>query len=259
MLKAFGAAVFVIWLRDVKRFFREGTRILAMLGQPVLYLVVMGQGLRATFRAGIPGLDYLTFVYPGVMGMSVLFTAIFSAVSIIWDRQFGFLKEVLVAPVPRTAVAVGKALGGSTTACIQGFILLVLAPLVGVSLRIDQVFAIVGILFLLAFAVASLGTVVAARMETMEGFHLVTNFLTLPMFLLSGAFFPLQMAPAWMQPIMRLDPVYYGVDALRHLIFAASPLKTLVVGQPLGFDLAVLFTFSAVMIFLGMLAFSRAE
>ncbi|MEW6769855.1 MAG: ABC transporter permease [Bacillota bacterium] len=258
-MQGFVAAVYIIWLRDVKRFLREGTRILAMLGQPVLYLLIMGQGLRATFRVNIAGFDYLEFVYPGVIGMSVLFTAIFSAVSIIWDRQFGFLKEVLVAPVPRAAIAMGKALGGSTTASMQGLILLILAPLAGVSLSPGQVLAIAGLMFLMAFAVASLGTLVAARMETMEGFHLVTNFLTLPMFLLSGAFFPLKTAPAWMQPLMRLDPVYYGVDALRNVIFAGSPLRSFVVGQTLTGDLLVLFCFSLVLIGLGMLAFSRTE
>ncbi|MDI6631490.1 MAG: ABC transporter permease [Bacillota bacterium] len=258
-MQGFLAAVYIIWLRDVKRFLREGTRILAMLGQPVLYLLIMGQGLRATFRVNIAGFDYLEFVYPGVIGMSVLFTAIFSAVSIIWDRQFGFLKEVLVAPVPRAAIAMGKALGGSTTASMQGLILLILAPLAGVSLGPEQVLAIAGLMFVMAFAVASIGTLVAARMETMEGFHLVTNFLTLPMFLLSGAFFPLKTAPAWMQPLMRLDPVYYGVDALRNVIFAGSPLKSFVVGQTLTGDLLVLFCFSLVMTGLGMLAFSRTE
>ena len=151
-MQAFWAAVFIIWLRDVKRFLREGTRILAMLGQPVLYLLIMGQGLRSTFRAGVPGFDYLEFVYPGVIGMSVLFTAIFSSVSIIWDRQFGFLKEVLVAPVPRAAIAMGKALGGSTTASMQGLILLILAPLAGVSLSAGQVIAIAGLMFLMASA-----------------------------------------------------------------------------------------------------------
>jgi len=258
-VRAFFAAVLILWLRDVKRYTREGSRILAMLGQPVLYLLIMGQGLRATFKVGIPGFDYLEFVYPGVIGMSVLFTAVFSAVSIIWDRQFGFLKEVLVAPVPRAAIAMGKALGGSTTASMQGIILLVLAPLAGVSLGFVQVIAIVGLMFIMAFAVASLGTLVAARMETMEGFHLVTNFLTLPMFLLSGAFFPLSTAPAWMQPLMRLDPVYYGVDALRNVIFAGSTYKQFVVGQSLPVDLLVLFSFSFIMIALGMLAFSRTE
>lgn len=258
-MQGFVAAVYIIWLRDVKRFLREGTRILAMLGQPVLYLLIMGQGLRATFTVKIAGFDYLEFVYPGVIGMSVLFTAIFSAVSIIWDRQFGFLKEVLVAPVPRAAIAMGKALGGSTTASMQGLILLLLAPLAGVSLGPGQVLAIAGLVFVMAFAVASIGTLVAARMETMEGFHLVMNFLTLPMFLLSGAFFPLKTAPAWMQPLMRLDPVYYGVDALRNVIFAGSPLRSFVVGQTLTSDLLVLFCFSLVMTGLGMLAFSRTE
>lgn len=258
-MRAFFATVYIIWLRDVKRFVREGTRILAMLGQPLLYLLIMGQGLRSAFRMNIPGFDYLGFVYPGVIGMSVLFTAIFSSVSIIWDKQFGFLKEVLVAPVPRASIAMGKALGGSTTACIQGIILLILAPFAGVSLGFGQIMALAGLMFTMAFAVASLGTLVAARMETMEGFHLITNFLTLPMFLLSGAFFPLKTAPAWMQPIMRIDPVFYGVDALRNVIYSGSPVRHFAVAQTVTVDVLVLLVFSFVMVSLGMLAFSRTE
>jgi ABC-2 type transport system permease protein len=258
-MQAFFATVYIIWLRDVKRFTREGTRVLAMLGQPLLYLLIMGQGLRSAFKMNIPGFDYLSFVYPGVIGMSVLFTAIFSSVSIIWDKQFGFLKEVLVAPVPRAAIAMGKALGGSTTACLQGGILLILAPLAGVSLGLGQIIVLAGLMFIIAFSVASIGTLVAARMETMEGFHLIMNFLTLPMFLLSGAFFPLNTAPAWMQPLMRLDPLFYGVDALRNVIYADSPALSYVVAQTVTVDVLVLLAFSLVMIGLGMMSFSRTE
>ncbi|MEW6727024.1 MAG: ABC transporter permease [Bacillota bacterium] len=260
-MAAFLMTVYVLWLRELKRFLREKTRILTMFGQPLLYLLVMGQGLRATFRIDIEGFDYLSFIYPGVIGMSVLFTAMFSSVSIIWDREFGFLKEVLVAPVPRSAIAVGKALGGSTTAVLQGTILLILAPVAGLHIHAAQIALLLPLMFLLAFAITSFGTLVAARTETMEGFHMIMNFLIMPLFMLSGAFFPVSSAPAWMQPLMKMDPVAYGVDAFRNVLYtgAGTAAKNFAVAFPLGLDVAVLLGFAALMVALGMLAFTRTE
>ncbi|MDI3280129.1 MAG: ABC transporter permease [Bacillota bacterium] len=260
-MKTFLRTVYVIWLREVKRFYRERSRILGMIGQPLLYLLVMGNGLSATFRLPVPapGFTYLEFMYPGIIGMSILFTAMFSSISIVWDREFGFLKEVLVAPVPRAAIAAGKALGGSTTAALQGAILLILAPLVGVKLGLWTVFQVLLIMVLLAFAVTSFGTFIAARMESVESFQMVMSFLIMPLFMLSGAFFPLRSAPAWMQGLMRLDPVLYGVDALRNVILADSPARSFAVQYALGYDLAVLAGVAVVMILLGMQAFARAE
>lgn len=256
---AFAVTVYVIWLRELKKYFRERTRLLAMLGQPLLYLLIMGQGLRAMFQLNIEGFDYLSFMYPGIVAMTILFTSMFASVSIIWDREFGFLKEVLVAPVPRSAIAVGKALGGSTTALMQGTILLVLAPLAGLSLSLPAVVQILPLLLLMAFAITSLGTLVAAHTESMEGFHMIMNFIIVPLFLLSGAFFPIGMAPEWMQPLMKLNPVAYGVDALRNIMFEASPAKDFIVFYPLYYDVLVLFAFSFVMIILSMTAFNKTE
>ncbi|MFZ5898797.1 MAG: ABC transporter permease [Bacillota bacterium] len=260
-MTGFLITVYVLWLRELKRFLREKTRILTMLGQPLLYLLVMGQGLRATFRIDIEGFDYLSFIYPGVIGMTVLFTAMFSSVSIIWDREFGFLKEVLVAPVPRSAIAVGKALGGSTTAVLQGTILLLLAPIAGLKISAAQIALLLSLMFLLAFAITSFGTLVAARTETMEGFHMIMNFLIMPLFMLSGTFFPISSAPAWMQPIMKIDPVAYGVDAFRNVLYAGSDTaaRHFAVAFPLALDVAVLLGFATLMVALGMLAFTRTE
>jgi len=258
-LKTFGVTVYVIWLREIKKYFRERTRLLAMVGQPLLYLVIMGHGLREMFQLNIEGFDYLSFMYPGIVAMTILFTSMFASVSIIWDREFGFLKEVLVAPVPRSAIAVGKALGGSTTALLQGAILLALAPLAGLALSPSAIIQILLLLFLLAFAITSFGTVVAANTESMEGFHMIMNFIIVPLFLLSGAFFPIGVAPEWMQAVMKLNPVAYGVDALRNIMFTGSPAKDFVVYYPLYHNVLVLAGFSVLMAALSMRAFNRVE
>jgi ABC-2 type transport system permease protein len=211
------------------RYWRDRGRLIASLAQPLLYLVIFGTGLSSALRgagggfsgAG-RGLDYTTFIYPGVISMSVLFTAIFGAMSIVWDREFGFLKELLVAPIHRSAVAIGKTLGGSTQAMIQGLILLVLAPFVGVKLNPLMVVELLGLVFALAFALSSLGVVVASRMRTMQGFQVVMNFLMMPLFFLSGALFPLNGLPGWMTVLTRLDPASYGVDPIRRTVLSGS-------------------------------------
>ncbi len=257
--KVFFKTVYVIWLREMIKFIRERTRIIIMISQPLLYLLILGQGLRSLFQLDIEGFDYLTFMYPGIVAMSILFTATFSAVSIIWDREFGFLKEVLVAPVPRSAVAFGKIVGGSSTSLIQGLILLLFAPLAGLSLSIGIIAQIIPILLVMAFAITSLGIVLAAYTDSMEGFQMITNFIVIPLFLLSGAFFPLGMAPEWMQVIMKFNPVVYGVDALRNVMFTDAAVRELVVYYSLSYDLLILGLFSVSMILLSMWAFSRME
>lgn len=254
-------AIYTIWLRDVIRFYREKPRILGMLGQPLLYLLIIGTGLSYSFRmaAAPQGFNYLEFMYPGIIGMSVLFTSVFSAISIVWDREFGFLKEVLVAPVPRWSVAIGKALGGSTIAMLQAAILLLLAPVIGIKLGPLMVLKLLAVLFLIAFSLTSLGITVASRMETMEGFQMVMNFLVLPLFFLSGAMFPMRGMPPWLETLMRLDPLTYGVDALRNIMFATSPARELLVQFPLSTDLAVVAAMSLVFITSGTLAFNRSE
>ncbi|MFZ5648058.1 MAG: ABC transporter permease [Bacillota bacterium] len=254
-------AAYTIWLRDVIRFYRERARIVGMLGQPMLYLLIMGTGLSASFRfASAPGeFSYLEFMYPGIIGMSVLFTSVYSAISIVWDREFGFLKEVLVAPVPRWSVAIGKALGGSTIAMIQASILLLFAPFIGIKLDILMVLKLLAVLFLIAFSLTSLGITVASRMETMEGFQVFMNFLVMPLFFLSGAMFPMRNVPGWLETLMKLDPLTYGVDALRNIMFASSPARDFLVQFPIATDLAVVAAMSLVFITAGAVAFNRTE
>ncbi len=254
-------AVYTIWLRDVLRFMRERSRIVGTLAQPLLYLLIVGTGLSAAFRLpqAPEGFSYLQFMYPGILGMSVLFTSVFSGLSIVWDREFGFLKEVLVAPVPRWSVAVGKALGGSTVAMIQGAVLLLLAPLVGISLTFITILKVFLVLFIIAFSLTSLGITIASRMESMEGFQMIMNFLVMPLFFLSGALFPLKGVAPWMETLMKIDPLTYGVDALRNIIFANNDQGRLFVNFSLSLDLTVICLMALVFIFLGARAFNRQE
>lgn len=266
--------IYIIWYRDLLRFWRDRIRIVAALAQPLMFLAFLGPGLSAGM--GVMGrgpegqsIDYIKFLYPGIICMTVLFSAMFSAISIVWDREFGFLKEVLVAPTSRASVAVGKALGGSTVAMIQGTILLFFAPLVGVELSLGTVAVLLPLLFLTAFSITSLGLMIAARMRTMEGFQMVMNFLMMPMFFISGALFPLTNLPDWLSILTRLDPVTYAVNSIRRLILQAPELPSQVL-PPVGFpaaggyisltsDVAVLAAFAAVMIVLAMRAFSLQE
>jgi ABC-2 type transport system permease protein len=223
-------AVYIIWYRDVLRYYRDRWRLLASLAQPILFLLVFGTGLSSSLRgasAGFggraaAGLQYQQFIYPGIIGMAVLLTAIFGAMSIVWDREFGFLKEVLVAPINRAAVAVGKTLGGATQAMLQGLLLLVLAPLVGVTLTWQGVLELIPLIFVYAFALSALGVAVGAQMRSMQGFQVVMNFLMMPIFFLAGALFPLQGLPVWMTVLTRLDPASYGIDPLRRTVLGAA-------------------------------------
>ena len=219
-------AIYIIWYRDVLRFWRDRTRLAATFAQPLLYLLIFGTGLSSALSgsggfggAGSPaGFGYTQFIFPGIIGMSVLFSSIFAAMSIVWDREFGFLKEVLVAPIDRSAVAVGKALGGATQAMAQGLILLVLAPFVGVKLTVMSVVTLIPLVFVLAFALSAMGVAIASRMRSMQGFQMVMNFLMMPIFFLSGALFPLGGLPGWMTFLTRIDPAAYGMDPIRRVI-----------------------------------------
>jgi ABC-2 type transport system permease protein len=217
--------VYTIWLRETMLAVREKPRIIASVAQPLIYLGILGRGITSGMRlTGAGSIDYLKFMYPGVIGMSVLFTSIFAAFSIIWDREFGFLKEVLVAPVPRWAVAVGKSFGGATMALVQVAILICVGPFVGIKLSPLIVVQMLFLGFLMSVAITSLGVVVASRMESMAGFQMVMNFLVMPLYFLSGAMFPMASAPAWMKALMTVDPLTYGVDAIRNVMFSGTEI-----------------------------------
>jgi ABC-2 type transport system permease protein len=254
---------YTIWYRDVIRFARDRVRMLAALGQPLLYLFVFGTGLAPAMSTATNGaLDFRQFMFPGILAMAVLFTAIFSAISIVWDREFGFLKEVMVAPVSRAAVALGKVAGGATVAMFQGLIVLLLAPVVGVKLAAGQVIMVVGLMLLLATVMTSLGIVIAVRQRTMEGFQMMMNFLMMPMFFLSGAFFPLHGVPLWLAWLSRLDPVTYGVDALRQQTLERSVpaglLETLAL-HPIRTDVVVMLGLSLAFVIPAVWLFGQQE
>jgi len=234
-------AIYIIWYRDVLRYWRDRTRLVASLAQPLLFLLVFGTGLSSALSGaggGIGGaagaavgLTYTQFIFPGIIGMSVLFSAIFGAMSIVWDREFGFLKEVLVAPIDRSAVAIGKSLGGATQAMVQGLILLILAPVIGVKLTLGSVVALVPLVFVLALALSAMGVAIASRMKTMQGFQVVMNFLMMPMFFLSGSLFPLAGLPVWMTVLTRLDPAAYGMDPLRRVVLGGAGVPSFVLDR----------------------------
>jgi ABC-2 type transport system permease protein len=267
-------AVYIIWYRDILRFWRDRMRVVASLAQPLLFLVVFGSGLssalgRGSTFGGAGGLSYIQFVFPGIIGMSILFTAIFGAMSIVWDREFGFLKEVLVAPIDRWAVAVGKALGGTTQAMIQGLILLVLAPFVGVHLNVTTVLELIPLAAILAFGLSSLGVAIASMMKSLQGFQVVMNFLMMPMFFLSGALFPLTGLPGWLTWVTHLDPAAYGIDPLRRVVLSDSGLPHafidglgLSIGGhvlPIPLEAAIVLAFGAVMLTVAVISFQRRE
>jgi len=251
-MKAALVGIYTLWLRDITRFLRDRPRIISSAAQPLLWLFVLGMGLSTAFvRGGDPA--YLRFIYPGIISMSILFTSVFSAVTIIWDREFGFLKEVLVAPIPRWSVAIGKAFGGSTVAVIQGTIVLLVAPVLGLKFTLLQLLGAFAIMFIVAFSMTSLGIFIAAKMSTHEGFQVVVNFLLLPIFFLSGAMFPINgQLPSWMQVLVRIDPLSYGVDALRQVMVGIQIF-------PLWLDLGIVFFFGALMLAIGAWYFERSE
>ncbi len=267
-------AIYIIWYRDILRFWRDRMRLLGSLAQPLLFLIVFGTGLGSALGGGGAGfggsdLNYTQFIFPGIIGMSILFSAIFGAMSIVWDREFGFLKEVLVAPIDRSAVAIGKALGGATQAMVQGLILLILAPVVGVKLTVVSVVLVICFSFLLAFALSSLGVLIASRMKSMQGFQVVMNFLMMPIFFLSGSLFPLQGLPDWMTVLTRIDPASYGMDPLRRVMLdgagmpaAALDRLSLTIGDyvlPIWLEGVVLLLFGVVVLGLAVRNFRRRD
>lgn len=266
--------IYTIWLREAKTFWREKARIVAMIGQPLLYLLILGNGITAGMRLNRAGaVGYIQFLYPGVIAMSILFTSIFSALSIIWDREFGFLKEVLVAPVPRWAVAMGKAFGGATIAMVQAVIMIAMAPLVGISLSVMIIAKLLVLAFLMSFAVTSLGIVIASRMASMQSFQMVMNFLIMPIYFLSGAMFPMTSAPTWLKSLMAVDPLTYGVDAIRNVVFSNTTIESGgvvsslidvarqggLVRFELGFDVALMALVALALAVAGAWSFSKAQ
>lgn len=214
-------AVSIVWRRELLRFQADRLRIVSSLVQPVLFLLVLGTGLSRLAGHGMPpGLSFSTFIYPGVLSMSVLFTALFSAGSIVWDREFGFLREMLVAPVSRAALVLGKCLGGATVATFQGLVILAMAGLVHVPYNPVLFLEVIGELLLLSFTLTAFGVTVAARITQMQAFMALNQMMVMPLFFLSGALYPLNGLPAWLTIVTRFDPLTYVVAPMRHAVFS---------------------------------------
>lgn len=211
----------MVWERELIRFFRTRARILSSFIQPILFLFVLGYGM-STLVGTTAGFDFKKFLFPGIVAMTVMSTAISSAISIVWDREFGFLREMLVAPVSRTALVSGKTLGGASIATVQGTIMLALAPLIGVHLTWLVVLEVIGIELLMAVALTAFGVFVASHIQRMEGFSVVMQLLLFPMLFLSGALFPLSGLPGWLTVLTRINPLTYAVAPLRQVVFAAQ-------------------------------------
>jgi len=265
-------AVSIVWRRELIRFRSDRLRAVTSLVQPVLFLFILGTGLSRLAGRGLPhGVDFQTFIYPGVLAMSVLFTSIFSAASIVWDREFGFLREMLVAPVRRWAIVIGKCLGGATVATFQGIIFLALAGVAHVPYDPVLLLTLVGELLLLSFTLTAFGVMMAARIKQIQAFMALTQMFVLPLFFLSGALYPLNGLPAWLTVLTRADPLTYIVDPMRHAVFDYLPLRPQVLDVlspgvtwagwlvPLGLSLAMVAVMGLAMLGIAIAEFRKTE
>src|SRR6266567_2434999 len=265
-------AIVIVWRRELIRFRTDRLRAITSLIQPVLFLFVLGTGLSSLAgRSMPPGVSFKTFIFPGVLAMSVLFTAIFSAASIVWDREFGFLREMLVAPVRRWAIVIGKCLGGATVATLQGIIFLALAGVAHVPYDPVLLLTLVWELLLLSFTLTAFGVMMAARIKQIQAFMALTQMVVLPLFFLSGALYPLSGLPSWLTVLTRVDPLTYIVDPMRHAVFdhlALSPqaLTALSSGVtwdgwlvPLGLSLAMVAAMGLAMLGIAIAEFRKTE
>jgi ABC-2 type transport system permease protein len=265
-------AASIVWRRELLRFKSDRLRAVTSLVQPVLFLFVLGTGLSSLASHGLPsGVDFKTFIYPGVLSMSVLFTAIFSAASIVWDREFGFLREMLVAPVSRSALVIGKCLGGATVATFQGIVILALAGAAHVPYDPVLLLTVIGELLLLSFTLTAFGVMMAARIKQIQAFMALTQMLVMPLFFLSGALYPLRGLPAWLSVLTRFDPITYIVYPMRHAVFShlnVSPLATAELSPaltwngwpvPVGLSLGIVAVMGVVLLGIAIVEFQRTE
>ncbi len=264
-------AIRVVWKRELIRFSRDRLRILTSLMQPFLFLFVLGTGLSTIAAGGTHGVNFKTFVYPGVLCMAVMFTAMFSAASIVWDREFGFLREMMVAPVRRSSIVLGKCFGGATVAGFQGLIVISLAALVSVPYNLGLILEIFGLQLLLAFAITAFGMTAAARMNQMQSFMAVMQMAIMPMFFISGSLFSLAKLPTWLEILNRIDPLTYAVDPMRRAIFAHMHVSKVAVHAlapgvtwwgwrvPGLVEAAVIAVLGGLLLLIAIWEFSRAE
>jgi ABC-2 type transport system permease protein len=245
--------IYILWLRQLKRYLRSKSRIIGSLGQPILFLVALGFGFGPIYaKAG--GGNYLQFITPGIIAMGVLFTSTFMGIELIWDKEFGFLKETLVAPVSRFKIMIGRTLGGATVAVLQGVLIFILSLIIGFR-PVNWMMLPLAIIFLALIAIifTALGTAIAAKMEDMHGFQLIVNFLIMPLFFLSGAIFPLNGVPEGIRIVALINPLTHGVDGLRATLVNATTSTGVAV------DLGILISVAVIFVAIGSYLFSKVE
>jgi ABC-2 type transport system permease protein len=249
--------VYVIVAREFKKFVREKSRLISTLARPLLWLFLVGGGMSRLVPAG-GGVSYMQFIFPGILGMTILFSSIFSSISIIWDKEFGFMKEILVAPISRFSVVIGKATSGMIISTIQAAIVLGLFPFIGLRLDPLQIAGVVLVAAVLSFTIASFGIVLASYYESYESFSVIMNFIVMPMFFLSGAMYPVKLLPLTLKFLAKLNPLTYGIDAIKNIV---NPHETGRMGAdfPLATDLAVILAASVVLVLIGGKAFERKQ
>jgi ABC-2 type transport system permease protein len=243
---------YTVWLRNIKRFLRSKSRIIGSLGPPLLILFVIGFGLNSVINIS-GGTSYVGFLIPGIISMSILFASIFSGIQIIWDKQFGFLKETLVAPVSRFEIMLGQTLGGATTSFLQGLLIMIIS--LAIELHTTTVMGFLTafvFMILVGIAFTALGVAIASRMDDMSGFNLIMNFVVFPIFALSGALFPISSLPSWAKTVTLFDPLTYGVDGIRNGLLGASSINPML-------DLLVISGFAIIMIFVGSYSFKKMK
>ncbi len=244
--------IYTVWLREFKRFYRDRARLLSSMIRPLMWLLIMGLGIGGSMRFSGMDIDYLPFITPGIIGMSILFTSLFSGVSVIWDREFGFLKEMLVAPISRVSIVVGKALGGATASVVQSIVILIVASLLGVQIAPHSVIWVLAMTVVISIGFVSLGVAIASMMDTMEGFSVIMNFLVMPMFMLSGALFPISNLPGSVSWIMYVNPMSYAVEVLRFIMMGTASMNT-------SISFGFVFLFSALMAVASSIIFGRRK
>jgi len=254
--------IYTLWLREIKRYIRDRARIISSFVQPLLWLAIFGSGIR--FSSQIGNLTPQQFIFPGIIGQTLLFTSMFMGISVIWDREFGFMKEILVAPISHFSVFLGKMLGDSTDAVIQGIIVFALGLVFGIKLNMLIFLEALPIMILITFGLVGIGLTVASFMESLESFGVIQSFINLPLFFLSGAIFPITTSgpyavPYWLQIVSRFDPLTYGVTALRVIVLGGGEWQTQTYAPPFYLDLAIIVGFDLIMIIIGTLAFSRRK
>jgi ABC-2 type transport system permease protein len=230
----FFRSIGVIAYREFLRFLQDKPRMLSSFAMPLLFLAIFGAGFGKLIGQAVPGVDYIKFMYPGILAMTVLFTSIFSGISIVWDREFGFLKEVLVSPLSRSGVLAGKAVGAAAIAIIQGCIMLILAPILDVQIDLGTVLALLPLLLVISLTLSSLGLLLGSRMRSQQGFQILMQLLIFPMVFLSGVFYPISGVATWLEVLSKINPVTYGIDAIRQVVLGTDVAAVTVFGHTMS-------------------------